>query len=91
MISQDDIDAFDDFSERFGPAIESGAEAVRRMRKGLPHDRWFDGKMGQALTVQGIFARDVIIGMQTQMLLALMNAERERGVEAMEPTRDPMR
>lgn len=72
-------------------AREAAVEYVRRWQKGLPADRWTKGSDGAALVAEGIRAWIHLARMNAAALEALLEAERERGREAMAASPDPMR
>lgn len=92
MIS--DIEAFQD---KQAPHIDTADEFMRRARKGLPADRYASTN-GLFSAAQGIWAKNAIIAMQTQVILEqhkiitdMLNEIQKRGADAMDATADPMR
>lgn len=81
MSFQDDLDAF---YSRNSAAIAVAAEYARRAERGLPPDRWSDGTEGAALVARGIRAQEVIMSLLSEALGAMIAAERQRGLDAME-------
>ena len=66
------------------PEVDAALEYARRWRKGLPSDRWCDGHAGAVKVARGI-------EQMAAALVRLMAEEEARGLEAMEPSADPMR
>jgi uncharacterized membrane protein len=81
MSFQDDLDAF---YSRNSKAIATASEYARRAEKGIPSDRWADGTEGAALVARGIRAQEVIMSMLSEALGAMIAADRQRGIDAME-------
>ena len=72
-------------------AVRAAVEFHRRSRKGLPADRWASGNEGMQLVADGIGEIVRALGASTALLQAYEEAERQRGIDAMDPTADPMR
>ena len=70
--------------------IAAGTEFTRRWEKGIPSDRWTDGERGMHKVAKGIRARDRIIELLGDELLRIAAEERQRGLQAMETSADPM-
>ena len=84
MINETDIDAFSDDIKEVG-------EFVRRAKKGLPEDRWYDGVTGAkrlALACDGLLA---LVQVQADAMAAMYQAIHAAGAASMEPARDPCR
>lgn len=81
MISHDDIEAM---SDGIHPDVEAAFEYARRWRKGLPSDRFCDGQKGAVAVARGIER-------MAQAIARQMADEYQRGLEAMETSRDPLR
>ena len=87
-LGPEDIDAF---QRRWSDSIETAKEYARRKEKGLPSDRWADGKAGEMLVANGIRAQERLLEMYAQFALEVMAAERARNEASMEASPDPMR
>ena len=72
-----------DFQEEYKEALAAAGEFSRRAQKGIPADRWYDGSAGAKLIALGIWAQQMIMAMQCNALEAFIEAEAERGKEAM--------
>lgn len=88
VIGPDDIDAF---QRRWSDSLNAADEYARRKEKGLPSDRWADGKSGEMLVANGIRAQQRLLEMYASFALEVMAAERARNDAAMDATPDPMR
>lgn len=84
-------DAIERFFHDTEQARAAAVEYVRRSEKGLPPDRWTNGTEGAALVAEGIRAWIHLCRMNAAALDAYQQQERERGEQAMEASRDPMR
>lgn len=71
--------------------IETAREYARRARKGLPTDRWADGKEGEAAVARGIDQLDWYLGWCVAEIERLREEKTLSGLDSMEPHADPMR
>ena len=87
-MNKEDIDLF--FAKNIN-FVRAADEAVRRMEKGLPSDRWFDGHAGQVRAVRGIKVYRRMAELFAEAWTARDEMDRQRGLDSMEATPDPMR
>lgn len=87
MLDQEQISNWDGVSENMLAAVEYN----RRCLKGLPSDRWADGKVGETRVALGIGEMVQAIASLYAENVSLKRAEKARGADAMEAHADPMR
>jgi hypothetical protein len=74
----------DDFRPEHQAALDAAAEFRRRAAKGLPSDRFADGHAGMVLVARGIAIMEGLLETQADVIRAMLDAERQRGIDAME-------
>lgn len=88
MIGPDDIEAFEKYH---GDAMKAADEAMRRRKKGLPSDRWYDGTDGADLAWRGAEAYRRITELYRDAVLLMISQQYQAGLDAMDAAKDPMR
>lgn len=88
MIGPEDIEAF---SQHHQEDLKAADELARRKEKGLPSDRWADGHSGMVKVARGIRAYQRLVELFADAWLERDQYDTERGRNATEPWRDPMR
>ena len=76
---------------RYARSIEAAREYARRAKKGLPADRWADGRKGEGMVADGIVALLWQVDFLAGALEAKLAEEARRGADAMEAHADPLR
>jgi hypothetical protein len=74
----------DDFRPEHQAALDAAAKFRKRAEKGIPPDRWADGTAGQRLVAQGIAIMEGLLETQADVIRAMIEADRQRGIDAME-------
>jgi hypothetical protein len=74
----------DEFYSRNSKPIAAALEYARRAEKGIPPDRWSDGTAGALDVARGIRAQEVIMSLMADAMQQMIEAERLRGLDAME-------
>ena len=87
MLDREQMDNWDGVSENLIAAVEYN----RRCLKGLPSDRWADGKVGETRVALGIGEMEQAIANLYAENVSLKRAEKARGADAMAVHVDPMR
>ena len=80
-----------DFEQEYNEAREAVEQHIHRAEKGIPSDRWLDGRVGHVALVRAEKALLQFIDFQAEVMARMYKDIQQRGDDSTEPFKDPMR